>query len=58
MLTLPYLYNWKKFNNKMNEKKKPGVSECGDPEYKTKQINTHILKFLLRQFFCLIFAPP
>ena len=42
----------------MNEKKKPGVSEYGDPEYVTREINIHILKFLLRQFYCLIFAPP
>ena len=58
ILNLPYLYNWKKFINKMNEKKKPGVSEYGDPEYVTREINIHILKFLLRQFYCLIFAPP
>ena len=29
MLTLPYPYNWQKFNNKMNEKKKPRVSGYG-----------------------------
>ena len=27
MLTLPYSYNWQIFDNKMNEKKNPGVSE-------------------------------
>ena len=38
MLTLPYSYNWQKLSNKMNEKKKPGVSEYGHPEYITRQI--------------------
>ena len=33
VLTLPYSYNWQKFNKKMNEKKmKPGGSEYGHPE--------------------------
>ena len=32
----------------MNEKKKPGVSEYGHPEYVTSQFNTRILEILLR----------
>ena len=40
----------------MNEKKKPGASEYGHPEYVTRQINS--CKLLLRQFYCLVFAPP
>ena len=55
MLTLSYLYIWQKFNNKANDKKKPGVSEYGHPEYATSQINSCIQELLLRQF-CLIFA--
>ena len=44
---------------KLNEKKKPGVSsEYRHPEYVTKQTNSHILELLLRRFYCLIFAPP
>ena len=58
MLTLPYSYNWQIFNNKMNEKKNPGVSEYGHPEYVTKQINSCILELLLGRFYCLIFASP
>ena len=44
--------------NKMNEKQKPGVSEYRHPEYVNRQINSRILEFLLKQFYCLIFAPP
>ena len=56
MLSFSYSYNWQKFN-KMNEKKKAGVSEYGQPEYVTREINSRILKLLLRQFYCLSFAP-
>ena len=42
----------------MNEKKKPGASEYGHPEYVTRQINSRRLELLLRQFYCLVFAPP
>ena len=47
MLTVPYSYNWQTFNNKINEKSKPGVSEYGHPEYVTRQINSRILAPLL-----------
>ena len=40
-------YNWQKFNNKMNEKKKLGVSEYGHPGYVTRQINSRLLDLLL-----------
>ena len=33
VLTLPYSYNLQMFNNKMNEKKNPGVSEYEHPGY-------------------------
>ena len=36
MLILPYSHKQQKFNNKMNEEKKPGVSEYGHPEYVTR----------------------
>ena len=36
MLLLPYSQNWQKLNKKMDEKKKPGVSEYGHPEYVTR----------------------
>ena len=54
ILTLPYSYNWQKFNNKMNEKRSQKYQSMG-PEYVTGQINSHILELLSRQF-CLIFA--
>ena len=55
-LTLPYSYNWQKFNNKINEKRS---QECQsmDPEYVTGEINSRILEVLLRRFCRLIFAP-
>ena len=56
MLTFPYSYNWKNFNNKMNEKRSQKYHSM-DAEYITGQINSHILKLLLRRFCCLIFAP-
>ena len=56
MLTLPYSYNWQKFNNKMNEKRSQEYQSM-DPEYVTGQINSRILELLLRRFCCLIFAP-
>ena len=37
MLTLPYSYNWQKFNNKMNEKRSQEYQPM-DPEYVTAQI--------------------
>ena len=51
MLALPYSYNWQK----LNEKKKPKVSEYGHPEYVSRQIISRILELLLRGFDCLIF---
>ena len=54
--TLPYSYNWQKFNNKMNEKRSQEYQSM-DPEYVTGQINSRILELLLRRFCCLIFAP-
>ena len=39
-------------------KKKPGVTEYGHPEYVTRENIIRILELLLRQFYCLIFAPP
>ena len=57
ILTLPYSYNWQKFNNKMNEKRSQKYQSM-DPEYVTGQINSHILELLSRQFCCLIFALP
>ena len=51
MLALPYSYNWQK----LNEKKKPEVSEYGHPEYVSRQIISRILELLLRGFDCLIF---
>ena len=56
MLTLPYSYNWQKFSNKMNEKRSQEYQSLG-PEYVTRQISSHILELLLRQFCRLIFAP-
>ena len=55
MLTLPYSYNWQKFDNKMNEKKKPGVSEYGSWNY--GKTSSRILELLLKRFCRLIFAP-
>ena len=40
ILTLPYSYNWQKFNNKMNEKRSQKYQSM-DPEYVTGQINSH-----------------
>ena len=56
MLILPYLYNWQKSNNKMNEKRSQ-VYQSMDPEYVTGQTNSRILELLLRQFCRFIFAP-
>ena len=56
MITLPYSYDWQKFNDKMNEKRSQ-EHESMDPEYVTGQINSRILGLLLKQFFCLVFAP-
>ena len=42
-------------NNKMNEKRSQEYQTM-DPEYVTKQINSCILEFPLRQICCLIFA--
>ena len=47
MLTLPYSYNWQKFNNKINEKRSQDYQSM-DPEYVTGQINSRILELLLR----------
>ena len=51
-----FSYNWQKFNNKMNEKRR---QECQsmDPEYVTGQINSPILELLLRKICRLTFAP-
>ena len=50
MLTLSYLYNWQKFNNKINEKRSQEYQSM-DPEYVvTGQINSRVLELLLRQF--------
>ena len=51
VLTLPYSYNWQKFNKKMNEKKR-------NQEYQSMDTLSRILGILLRQFYYLIFAPP
>ena len=51
MLTLPYLYDWQKFNDKMNEKRSQEYQSM-DPENVTEQINRRILKLLLRRFCC------
>ena len=56
MLTFPYPYTWKKFNNKMNEKRSQEYQSM-DPEYVTRQINSSFLELLLRQFCRLIYAP-
>ena len=57
MLTLPYPYNWLKFNNKMNENRSQEYQSM-DPECVTGKINSCILQLLLRQFCCIIFSPP
>ena len=56
MLILPYLYNWQKSNNKMNEKRSQ-VYQSMDPEYVTGQTNSRILELLLRPFCRFNFAP-
>ena len=56
MLTLPSLYNWQKFNNKMKEKKSQEYQSM-EPEYVTGKINSRILEFFLRRFCRLIFSP-
>ena len=55
-LTLPYSYNWKKFNNKINAKRSQEYQSM-DIEYVTGKINSCILELLFRRFSCLIFAP-
>ena len=48
MLTLPYSYNWQKFNNKMNEKRSQEYQSMG-PEYVvTGQINSRVMELLMR----------
>ena len=48
------VYNWQKFNNKMNEKRSQEYQSM-DPEYVSGQVNSHILELILRQFcFCTI----
>ena len=54
ILTLLYSYKWKKFS-KMNEKSLGYQSE--GTEYVTGQINSLILRLLLRRFYRLIFVP-
>ena len=56
MLTLPYSYNWPKFNYKINEKRSQEYQSM-DPEYVTAQINGHIQELLLRWFCRLSFVP-
>ena len=56
MLTVPYSYNWEKFNNKMDEKRSQQYQSMG-PEYITGEINSRILELLFRRFCRLIFAP-
>ena len=46
----PCSYNRQTFNNKMNEKKKPGVSAHGHPEYVTRQIDRRLEMILLFDF--------
>ena len=55
MLTIPYSYNWQKFNNKMNEKGSQEYQSM-DSENVTWQINSHIQGLHLRRFCCLIFV--
>ena len=47
MLTLPYSYNWEKFNNKMNEKSSQEYQSM-DPEYVNRKINSRIPQLLFR----------
>ena len=47
MLALPYLYNWQKFNNKMNESQE---YQSMDPEYVTGEINSPILELFYDEF--------
>ena len=51
-VNLSYSYNWQKFNDRMNEKRRQEYQSM-DPEYVTRQINSRILELLLRRFnFC------
>ena len=56
VLTLPYSYNWQKFNNKINEKRSHAYQSMY-PECVTGQINSRIVDLLLRQSCRLIHAP-
>ena len=56
VLTLPYSYNWQRFNNKMNVERSQEYQSMG-PEYVTGQINSRILELILRWFCRLIFIP-
>ena len=49
MLTVPYSYDWEKFNNKINEKRSHEYQSM-DPEHVTWQINSHILELFLDDF--------
>ena len=55
MLTLPYSYNWEKFNNKMNEKSSQEYQSM-DPEYVNRKINSRIPQLLFRWFCCCDFC--
>ena len=55
MLTLPYSYNWQKFDSKMNEERSQEYQSM-DPEYLTGKTRSRILELLLKRFCRLIFA--
>ena len=46
MLTFPYSYNWRKFNNHKKNEKRNQAYQSMDPEYETGQINSYILELL------------
>ena len=50
MLIFLCTYNWQKFNNKINETKKLGVSEYRHREYVTRQINSRVFELILLIF--------
>ena len=50
MLTLPYSYNWQKFNIKMNQKEARSIRVSTLNKYVTKQIISNIQELLLDNF--------